>query len=261
MPDVFGDYGRYYDLLYADKDYAAEAKYVAHLLKRFAEQPKSILEFGCGTGKHARLLAEMGCDVTGIERSAEMRDVGCEMRDAENGKGSFRCLQGDIRSTRVNGMFDAVISLFHVVSYLTTNEDVQAVFANAARHLTAGGVFLFDVWYGPAVLCMRPSVRVKRMGSHETQLLRIAEPNLDVNANRVDVDYTILITDTATGDVRQLQETHPMRYYFAPELELLAEGSGMEIICSEEWITERPPSEATWGVCFVARKRGEDSTC
>ena len=34
MSDVFDAYSRYYDLLYRDKDYAAEAEYVASLLRR-----------------------------------------------------------------------------------------------------------------------------------------------------------------------------------------------------------------------------------
>jgi hypothetical protein len=34
-PAVFADYARYYDLLYRDKDYAAEAEYVAGLIRKF----------------------------------------------------------------------------------------------------------------------------------------------------------------------------------------------------------------------------------
>jgi len=78
MPDtseqqtVFGEYARYYDLLYRDKDYAAEADYIARLVHEFHPGAKSILELGSGTGIHAGLLAEKGFSVHGIERSAEM---------------------------------------------------------------------------------------------------------------------------------------------------------------------------------------------
>ena len=57
---------------------------------------------------------------------------------------------------RLAGTFDAVIALFHVVSYQTTEHDLRATFATAARHLNPGGVLLFDVWHGPAVLAQQP---------------------------------------------------------------------------------------------------------
>ena len=155
---VFNVYSRYYDLLYRDKDYVAEAGYIAGLLERFGVSGKCLLEFGSGTGKHGRLLAKRGYEVTGIERSAEM------VAQAETVSG-FSCQQGDICTVQLEQTFDAVLSLFHVVSYQTTNDAVQAVFARAAEHLEAGGLFMFDVWYSPAVYAQRPEMRVKRMAT------------------------------------------------------------------------------------------------
>ncbi len=68
---VFADYARYYALLYRDKDYVAEADYVAGLVKKYHPDAQSILELGFGTGIHASLLAEKGFTVYGIERSPE----------------------------------------------------------------------------------------------------------------------------------------------------------------------------------------------
>ena len=51
---VFADYARYYDLLYRDKDYAAEAEYIACLVRKFHPSARSIIiELGSGTGIHA----------------------------------------------------------------------------------------------------------------------------------------------------------------------------------------------------------------
>ncbi|MCX7386136.1 MAG: class I SAM-dependent methyltransferase [Planctomycetales bacterium] len=253
----FAAYSEYYDLLYQDKDYCGETAYLQKLLNRYAPHSRSILELGCGTGKHASLLAEAGFDVTGVEISETMLQQSLERAADVNGraiKGRFSAVQGDARSVRVGKTCNAVASLFHVVSYQTTNHDVQQMFDTASLHLNSGGVFVFDVWYGPAVLSMRPAVRVKRMENAAIGVVRIAEPELNMNDNRVDVTYTVLVTDKATGRVEQLTEQHHMRYYFAPELALLAQSVGMEIIRSEEWMTGNAPSESTWGVTFVARK-------
>jgi SAM-dependent methyltransferase len=254
----FNAYSQYYDLLYQDKDYAAETEYVIRLLNAFCSGCSSVLELGCGTGKHASLLARGGLHVTGVELSETMliqsRERAAKV-SAEGKAGQFIAMPGDARTVRIEQQFDAVVSLFHVVSYQTTNNDVRSMFETAGTHLRDGGVFLFDVWYGPAVVTMRPTVRIKRMESSEVTVLRIAEPAIDMNLNRVEVTYTVFVTEKKSGHVVQLTETHPMRYYFAPELSLLAEDAGFELVRSEEWMTGRAPSESTWGVTFIARKR------
>ena len=125
---IFDDYSRYYDLLYHDKDYAGEVEYIDSLLKEHGISGNELLEFGSGTGKYGRLLAEKGYNVLGIERSQKMV---AETRQTEG----FICQENDIRSVSLGRTFDAVLALFHVISYQTSNTDLQAVFQRAAEHL------------------------------------------------------------------------------------------------------------------------------
>lgn len=247
----FNAYSRYYDLLYADKDYAAEVAYVDALLRRYGVPGRRLLEFGSGTGKHGRLLAEAGYHVTGIERSAEM------VARAATTPG-FDCVQGDICSIRLEQTFDAVLALFHVVSYQVSNTAVTSVFDRASEHLPIGGLFVFDIWYSPAVCSQRPEVRIKRMTGEDLEIIRIAEPDIFENENRVDVNYTIIARDTASGAVEQISENHRMRHFSLPELDLLAAGSGFERIAAEGFLSGDRPGEATWGVCLVLRKVREN---
>ena len=244
---VFNAYSRYYDLLYRDKDYVAEAAYIAGLLERFGVSDKRLLEFGSGTGKHGRLLAKRGYEVTGIERSAEM------VAQAEAAPG-FSCQQGDICTVQLGQTFDAVLSLFHVVSYQITNDAVQAVFARAAEHLEAGGLFVFDVWYSPAVYAQKPEVRVKRIRDEAIEITRVAEPVLHPNENRVDVNYTIFARDLASGAVESMTEKHPMRHFSLPELDLLAASAGFERLCAEAFLTGEPAGQVSWGLCVVLKR-------
>lgn len=247
VPTVFDAYSRYYDLLYRDKDYAAEADYLDCLLQRHSISGRNLLEFGSGTGRHGRLLAARGYRITGIERSAEM------VAQAMPSEG-FACRQGDIRTVQLGRTFDAVLSLFHVISYQIANDAVRAVFARAAEHLRPGGLFVFDVWYSPAVYTQRPAVRVKRLEGDGIRVTRIAEPRIHSNENRVDVNYSLFVEDLATGAVQTLTETHPMRHFSLPELDLLAEQAGFERLAAESFLTGEPPSEDTWGLCVVLRK-------
>ena len=249
---VFADYARYYDLLYRDKGYAAEAEYVAGLIRKFHPSARSILELGSGTGIHASLLAEKGFTVRGIERSQEMLARSMALTEKTTpGHGQLTFSPGDIRDIRLNKTFDAVIALFHVISYQTTNEDVTAAFETARHHLKPGGIFIFDVWYGPAVLTERPEVRIKRIADDQTEITRLAEPVLHPNENRVDVNYLMFVRNLATNNVAELQETHAMRYFFRPEIECIAVQAGYELLHTEEWLSGKAIGCDTWGACFI----------
>lgn len=252
---VFAGYSRYYDLLYRDKDYAGEARYVSNLIRHHAPEASSIMEIGCGTGAHAAELAGMGYSVTGVDMSLGMLESAQSRRsdlpsDLQS-RMSFTC--GDARSVRLGRKFDAVISLFHVMSYQTSNADLASAFETAKEHLRPGGVFVFDCWYGPAVLRQWPAVTRKHLSDDVTEVDRIAEPAIHAETNVVDVNYSIKVTDRLTGTTEVLRETHHMRYLFSPEIDAALSAAGMSLIDSYAWMSDEPPGFDSWGACFVGR--------
>lgn len=256
MNRVFDAYARYYDLLYKNKDYRGEAAFVGSHLRKHSASSTRILELGCGTGAHAEHLARAGHRVHGLDFSDAMI-AGAMARKATLQPEVANLLSfagGDVRGTRLGEVYDCVISLFHVVSYQTTNRDLAAAFETAAAHLAPGGLFLFDFWYGPAVLAQRPETRIRRLEDGDTKVLRMAESKLDENANRVDVTFTVHVEDLRSGGRQEIVETHCMRYLFLPEIDLLLNAAGLERVDTGEWMTDQPPSISTWGVFVLARK-------
>jgi len=249
MEKVFDAYSAYYDLLYKDKDYAGEAAYIEGLLKKYAPSARTVFEMGCGTGKHARLLHEKGYTVHGIDLSDGMLKV-AKKKACEG----LSFTQGDVRTYRAGCQFDAAVSLFHVASYQTGKEDLRDYFETAADHLESGGIFIFDFWYGPAVLAQKPEEREKRMEDERIAVVRKARPVLREIVHVVDVHYDVKVTEKATGTVTDLSETHNMRYLFLPEVAEIAEEHDIEIVASEAWMSGAAPGEATWGVVAVGRK-------
>lgn len=252
---VFNTYAKYYDLLYKDKNYVAESKYVDTLIKNNSTNAKHVLELGCGTGAHAEHLARMGYIVHGVDMSKEMLERAesrkANLPDDVSARMSFSL--GDVRSVQIEKTFDVVISLFHVMSYQSTNDDLVAAFDTASKHLSENGLFLFDFWYGPAVLSLQPDTRVKRLEDSDIKVTRIAEPDLDINANLVDVNYDVFIEDKSSNIIEQLSEKHRMRYFFLPELKLY-HGSSWKEIVSEEWLSGDSLSEDSWaGVQLLSR--------
>jgi SAM-dependent methyltransferase len=254
---LFDAYARYYDLLYTDKDYCGEAAFVDRLLRQHGSGGGELLELGSGTGKHAIELARRGWQVVGVDRSEEMvvRAKNRNINSEETVRNAISFQVGDVRTVRVDQQFDSVISLFHVISYQTTNADLQAAIATAATHLRPGGLFLFDFWYGPAVLTSLPEVRVKRIEDDDLEVTRIAEPELLTEVNQVTVNYQIFLQNRKTAEVSQLREAHHMRYLFLPELEMVLTACGFKLLTTGSCFSDKPTSRDTWYVHAVARKQ------
>lgn len=250
MPEVFCDYARYYDLLYKEKDYAGEAAYIHALIQKFKPGAKTILDLGCGTGKHDLCLSNLGYGVTGVDLSETML-AQARKRTVKN-KPEF--LHGDIRSADLGRKFDIIISLFHAISYQTTDNDALAAFRTANRHLKGGGLFLFDFWHGEGVLNDLPSARVKHLEDDVVRIVRTAEPVLYNERNMVSVNYRIMATDKKSGRLSELRETHEMRYFFLTELESFLSKSGFVIKSSSQWMSGKELASAWYGLIVSVKK-------
>lgn len=254
---VFEAYSQYYDLLYRDKNYAAEADYVHGLIERERPGSRTLLDLGCGTGRHDFLLAERGYSVTGVDMSADMLKVAGVERSrrlaATPASAPPTFAQGDVRSVRLGQRFDVVVSLFHVMSYQTSNQDLQAAFGTLREHVAPGGLLLFDAWYGPTVLTDRPAVRVKRLSGDGFDVTRVAEPAFHPSENVVDVNYQIMIVDRKSQRTEELRETHRMRYLFVPEVRQMLEQVGLRLERACEFMTDGELSFDTWNALFIAR--------
>lgn len=247
MSKNFQTYSKYYNLLYSDKDYSAEANYVAKQIKKYAPKTKSILDLGSGTGGHGLLLKKKEFDVFGLDLSEQMI--------FEAKKKGLPCQVGDISNFKLKNKFDSAVSLFHVVSYLTSNEALISTFKNVNKHLNKDGIFLFDIWYSPSVYKQKALPRIKKMKNEDIAVTRIADPKIDLNNNIVDVQFTVLVKELATGKIEELFESHPMRHFSIPEIELLAKFTGFKLLKAEEFLTGNKPSGETWGVCFILKKQ------
>lgn len=254
--EVFQDYAHYYNLFYQHKEYIKEAQTISTLLQMYGtNRINSILNLGCGTGKHDIQLSKMGYEIVGVDMSCQMISEAVKNSNAENCNIPF--MISDIREFDPQKQFDAVTSLFHVISYQNHNLDVTKTFSTAYKALKNNGIFLFDVWYGPGVLTDRPAVRVRKAEDETHTLYRIAEPCIHANENIVDVNYEILAISKSTGIVKQMKELHKMRYFFKPELEFYLNQSGFRLITCVDCNTLETPDFNSWTAYFVAQKREE----
>lgn len=245
---VFDDYSNYYDLLYKDKDYIKESNYINRLLTKSNLTNCNILEFGSGTGGHAQILTtKFGHKILGVDLSKKM--IASAFKN-EN----FESVVGDMRYYDARKKFDCVLALFHVVSYLPTNKDINSFFKNANRHLNIGGKLIFDCWYSPCVQSIGPTNTIKKMENHSCEIIRFGEPKIIKSKNQVEVNFTSFIRNKPNKIWKKLNETHLMRHFDNKDIKTISKKNGFKIISSEEFLTGKKASKKTWGVCFILEK-------
>lgn len=249
--EVFGDYAYYYDTFYRDKDYKQEAETVHSLLTKYGSNIHELLNFGCGTGKHDIELTKLGYRCQGIDMSPLMIEIAKKNSLQKDLVIDFSV--HDIRNFEADSPKDAIISLFHVLCYQTGNTDIAHTFTSARASLKKGGVFLFEVWYGPGVLSDKPIVKVKEVEDEKNRLIRIARPILHDKENIVDINYEVLVIDKETCVARQIKEVHRMRYFFRPELELLLSQTGFEMVDNIDCHSLGDTDYNSWTSYFIAK--------
>jgi SAM-dependent methyltransferase len=249
---VFGEYAQFYDSLYREKDYPAECDYLEQVFGQSGTQVHSILDLGCGTGGHALELARRGYRVTGVDVSRAMLAQAIEKSISLPESIRPQFIHGDICSIRLDEKVDAVISMFAVMSYMTTNADLEAAFATARSHLNPKGLFFFDAWFGPAVLTQRPTERYKIIEEGEKKIIRFANPVVDVVGQTVTVNYKIL--DIINNQVvLEVEESHVMRFLFCQELKLLLNKNGFDTIQYQPFLgNDTSITDADWNMSVIA---------
>ena len=252
MTEVFGKvYAPAYDLLYQAKDYDREVELLGELFRRYAEFPiQAVLDLGCGTGNHALQLAAKGYKVTGVDRSPEM--LGIANAKAIEIETNLHFCEGDIRFTDLGQTFDAVLMMFAVLNYQTSDADVIDTLRAARRHLRPGGLLIFDFWYGPAVMALGPEQRTQTLEQGDSVWARTSTGTLETERNLCHVDFHLRQT-RGERVLHETEETHSLRYFFSDELDRFLDSSGFRRVhfgAFPEW--DREPGPDTWNALVVA---------
>jgi SAM-dependent methyltransferase len=139
---VFTESAAFYDVLYSFVDYEAAVRDIETTLGRHAPHARSLLDVGCGTGRHLELLRER-YEVEGLDLNPTMLELARE-----------RCPdvpfhEADMADFDLGRSFDVVTCMFSSIGYVRTEERMRAAILCMRRHLNPGGVLLIEPWFTP----------------------------------------------------------------------------------------------------------------
>ena len=114
-------------------------KEVDIIIKNIGEYTR-ILDLGCGQGRHSNLLAERGCDVTGIDFSEENIKIAKEHND-------FNVMYSvaDARTYRAKEKFDVCLAMYDVIGSFPEEKENIKIIKNAYKNLKQDGLLIISV--------------------------------------------------------------------------------------------------------------------
>jgi SAM-dependent methyltransferase len=254
---VFGAaYAGAYDALYGEKDYVAECDMIESLAREFGSNGKisTLADFGCGTGNHAIPLARRGYRVAGLDLSPDMLEQARAKSTAAGVAERVSFTLGNVQDTALPGApFGAAIMMFAVLGYQRSDQEVVAALANVRRQLPRGAPFVFDVWYGPAVIQDRPGARERHVDEPSGKLVRRTHASLDEAQNLCTVQFELeRLKDGKSAQI--VREDHVMRYFFPQELDDFAAKAGFAPVALRDFSDYRKAAtSSSWNVTGVFR--------
>ena len=139
----YGDFAAFYDALTDDVDYAAWADYLLAAFSRHGGAAHTVLDLCCGSGSLSLELADRGCEVIGVDGSADMLAVAREKTAAEGRDILFLCQ--DVRALDLYGTVDGAVCMLDSLSHILHTEDLREIFRRLGLFIAPDGLLIFDV--------------------------------------------------------------------------------------------------------------------
>jgi len=220
-----------------------------HVLRRVAEfRPRSLIDFGCGTGALTVELARRVASVTGVEPAQSMLAIA----RVRPGGGRVRWVNGG--QLALDGLSaDAVVMTAHVAQFMVEDEEWSQTLVALARVLPSGGKLLFD--------SRNPADRVWERYTRDRTLSRVdagVEGMVAFHVECVSADGRVAVHDLHylfERDGEELVSRNRMVYRSEEELRAGLDAAGFDVqSVSGDW-DGQPMTMTSPEIIITARRR------
>lgn len=247
MERQYGEFAYVYDRLMEEVDYLQWITHIESVFERAGITPKKLVELACGTGNITIPLAKRGYQMMGIDISEDMLMVARE-KSLDQGA-DVLLIQQDICQLELAGAYEAILCLCDGVNYILDTEGLLGAFQSIYRHLSPGGVFLFDI---SSSYKLREILGNHTFGENQGDLCYLWENYFDESQRVIDMNLTFFIQENKL--FRKFEELHRQRAYEIQELESLLRISGFEKIQYYDGFSWNRPREDSQRILFICQR-------
>lgn len=205
--ELFTNYADTYDKEHFTQGTAAEVDFIEAEIRN--DRSKTILDIGCGTGRHAIELASRGYTVTAVDLSESQLARAKEKARLAGAAVTF--MQKDARHLDFDDQFEVVIMLCEgAFPLMETDEMNFRILTNAERALKKNGTLIFTTLNVLFPLFHSVKDFLNAQSEAQSQESRVADHTFDLMTFR---DYS---TFTATDDSGLKKTLKCNERYYAP---------------------------------------------
>lgn len=248
MKPAYTYLAQFYDQL-MDQDYEQWCAYLIALWEKHGLNPRTILELGCGTGSLTIPLGLQGYSVTGVDISAEMVEIAI---DKARGLGSnISFIVQDMQCLDLGGQtFDAAVSTCDAVNYLTDFPTLIRTFEAVYRHLTPGGLFLFDL---NSEFKLRKIYGDRSFAEYMDDFAYFWDNAYDAAEDVCQMELVFFIP-IGDGLYRKVTEKHQQKLWRSPQIMEIAEQTGFDVLGCYDFMTDQELSSHSERWQFVLKR-------
>ena len=131
---------KYYHILYKSRNKNEASNFIQAIISTLSlKSNNSVLDLGCGNGRHSISLSNHFKLVHGIDISSENISIA-----NENKKENLKFFISDMRNFDTNTKYDYIFNLFTSFGYFKKNEDNIKVLKSCHYHLNKNGLLFID---------------------------------------------------------------------------------------------------------------------
>lgn len=208
-----------YDLIFADRDYAAETGFLVDLIRDANPGATSILDVACGPGRHLAGLAGKFGDAAGVDLSDAMVALAAERLPAD-----VPVTVGDMRDFELGRRFDAVVCMFGSVGYMRETPALNTAVARMAAHLNPGGILIVEPWHRPETFEAGQRIPITSRGEDRAMTTLIVQRMEGTHAI-MDM-YHVLAIGT---EVHTAREVHELGLFTDAEYRASLQAAGLTV--------------------------------
>lgn len=154
--------------LYADHNEQEAKQQIEFILQQIPLKTGStVLDLGCGTGRHSIVFARKQMRVTAVDFSPFLLQEAKKKAAGLN----INFILSDIRDFSIPTKFDLILNMFTTFGYFKTDEDNSKILRTIQNHLKTEGHFLIDY--------LNPVYLEKNLTKHEVKEIKGEEIKIE----------------------------------------------------------------------------------
>lgn len=183
---------RFYHCMFDNASFDLAQQQAPELLSLINHPVNSILDLGCGPGRHCIALSKMGHKVTGVDMSQYLLTKA--IKKSNDLSLQIVYTQADMLDFQTKQKQDLIINMFNSFGYFDTPEKNQQVINNAYSNLLDRGSFIIDT-VGKETLAR--TIEPVHLSEYDNGDLRIERPVLIDNMQIFSNEWILISGDQA----------------------------------------------------------------